>query len=88
MLQYDPKKRLYPGEELMQISSKQPAHARPGQHNKEKEETNVDRAVRAGQYLAAKKGGKKVQLCVDLHQLTHHCESDIRVAKNPCTCYA
>ena len=34
-----------------------------------------------------KKGGKRAQVCVDLHQFTHHCESVVRVAKNPWACY-
>ena len=26
-------------------------------------------------------------MCVDIYQFTHHCESVVRVAKNPWACY-
>ena len=54
---------------------------------KEKIAPNADGSVSMGQYLAAKKGGKRAQVCVDLHQFTHHCKSVVRVAKNPWACY-
>jgi len=87
MLLYDPRKRLYPGEKLIRVLTKQLAHARPGCQTKEKVALNEDGMVSAGQYLAAKKGGKKAQLCVDIHQFNHHCESVIHVAKNLWACY-
>ena len=67
----------------MQISTKQHVNHRPGQNTKDKVVPNADGLVCIGQYLATKKGGKRAQMYVDLHQFTHHYESVICDAKNP-----
>ena len=59
MLQYDASKRLYPGDKLIPVSKNQPTHDYPGQQTKYKIAPNADGTVSVGQYLAAKKGGKK-----------------------------
>ena len=80
MLQYDPRKRHYPGNRLMRISTKQHFNVRPGQNMKEKIAPNADGSVSIGKYIAAKIGGKRARVCVDIHQFTNHYRSVIRVA--------
>ena len=58
MLQYDPRKRHYHGDELIQISTKQHLNVWPSRKMKEKIAPNADRSVTMGQYQAAKKEGR------------------------------
>ena len=39
------------------------------------------------QWVAAKRGGNKLQLYFIFHQFTHYWKSVIQVTKNPCACY-
>ena len=87
MLAYDPRKRLYPGDEFMRISTKQPSNVRPGKQTMEKAPSNADGTVSIHQFQAAKRGGKKGRLTFSLNQFNHHCESVVRVTKNPWACY-
>jgi len=83
MLQYDPRKRHCPGDELMRMSTNQPLNGQPGRKMKEKMAPNGDGLVIMEQYHTAKKGGKRAQVSVDLHQFTHNYELVVCVAKNP-----
>ena len=87
MLAYDPRKRLYPGDEFMRVSTKQPSSVRPGKQTMEKAPSNADGTVSVRQLQAAKRGGKKGRLTYSLNQFNHHCESLVRVTKNPWACY-
>jgi len=55
MLAYDPRKRLYPGDEFMRISTKQPFNVRPGKQTRKMAPSNADGTVSARQFLAAKR---------------------------------
>ena len=87
MLQYDPRKRHCPGDELIRISTMQPLNLWTGRKIKEKISPNAGGLVSMQQYQAAKIGGKRAQVCVDILQFTHHCESVVYAAKNPWGCY-
>ena len=87
MLAYDPRKRFYPGDEFMQVSTKQPSNVRPSKQTMEKAPSNANGTVSVRQLQATKRGGKKARLTFTLNHFNHHCESLVRVTKNPWACF-
>ena len=79
---YDPRKRLYAGAKLIQISIKQLMNVWVGKHTRKKLPSNADRTASTHQFLVAKRGRKREQLSVNIHQFTHHYKLVIQVAKN------
>ena len=67
ILAYDPMKRLYPGDEFMGLSTKQPSNIRSGKYTMENAPSNADGTVSIHQFQVAKRGGKKGRLTFSLH---------------------
>ena len=56
---YDPRKRLYAGAKLIQISIKQLMNVWVGKHTRKKTRTNTDETAGMHQFLAAKREVKR-----------------------------